>query len=97
MRVLFVSHDFLPRHAAGTEIYTWQLAKRLQQRGHEVHVFTTEKDVARADRSLARREFDGLPVHELVNNLFYEGFRETYDWPPAERAFAANMKSLSQF
>ena len=33
MRVLLVSHDFLPRHPMGTEVYTWQLGKALQARG----------------------------------------------------------------
>jgi len=94
MRVLFVSHDFLPRHSAGTEVYTWQLARRLSERGHDVHVFTTEKDVSRADGSLVRRSFDGIPVHELTNNLFYEDFRETYDWPPAARTFSALLDEL---
>lgn len=94
MRILFVCHDFLPAHAAGTEIHTWQLAKRLQARGHEAHVFAAEKDVGRADRSLVRRTFDGIGVHELVNNLFYEGFRETWEWAPAERAFGAVLDEL---
>ena len=30
MKVLLVSHDFLPRHAMGTEIYTLQLGKELR-------------------------------------------------------------------
>ncbi len=94
MRALLVSHDFLPRHAAGTEIQTWQLAKGLQARGHEVQVFTTEKDVARPDRSLVRRTFDGIPVHELVNNLFYADFRESWEWAPAEHALGALLDEL---
>lgn len=94
MRVLLVSHDFLPRHSAGTEIYTWQLARRLVERGHAVEVFTTDKDVSLPDESLHQRRFDGLPVHELVNNLFYADFRETWDWAPAERAFARLLDEL---
>ena len=94
MRILYVSHDFLPRHPAGTEIYTWQLAKRVQERGHEVHVFTTEKDVGRPHLRLDRREWDGLPVHELVNNLFYGEFPETWDWHPAVEAFARLLDEL---
>ena len=87
MRVLYVSHDFLPLHPLGTEIYTWQLAKRMQERGHDVHVFTTEKDIGRPHLRVERREWDGLPVLELVNNLFYDDFAETWDWPPAVEAF----------
>jgi glycosyltransferase involved in cell wall biosynthesis len=89
MRVLFVVHDFLPRHPLGTEIYAWKLGRELQARGHEVRVLTTEKDVARPHLSVRERVWDGLPVTELTNNLFYERFEETWDWPPARAALAA--------
>lgn len=87
MRILLVSHDFLPLHPSGTEIYTWQLGTALKDRGHDVHVFTTEKDVGRPNLRVDLREYGGLPVHELVNNLFYNDFRETWDYPPAARSF----------
>ena len=94
MRILLVSHDFLPAHPAGTEIYTWQLGRALKARGHEVHVFTTEKDVGRPNLRVDLREFGGLPVHELVNNLFYNDFRETWDYPPAARSFGVFLDDL---
>lgn len=87
MRILFLVHDFLPAHPSGTEVYTGALALRLSERGHEVRLFATEKDIARAHLSLERREWEGLVVHELVNNLFYADFRQTWDFPPAEAAF----------
>ncbi|NOT30642.1 MAG: hypothetical protein HOP15_09375, partial [Planctomycetes bacterium] len=86
MRILFLVHDFLPAHPSGTEVYTGALALRLRERGHEVRIFATEKDIARPHLFLSQREWQGLVVHELVNNLFYEDFRETWDFPPAERA-----------
>lgn len=88
MRILFLVHDFLPAHPSGTEVYTGALALRLAERGHEVRLFATEKDIARPHLELVQREWQGLRVHELVNNLFYDDFRETWDFPPAERAFA---------
>ena len=88
MRVLYVSHDFLPKHASGTEIHTAELAAAMRARGVETELFTTEKDIARPHLSLHEREWEGLRVHELVNNLFYDDFRETWDWPAAEAAFA---------
>jgi len=88
MRILFLVHDFLPAHAAGTEVYTGSLALGLAQRGHDVRVFATEKDIAREHLALQERRWRGLVVHELVNNLFYEDFRATWDFPAAERAFA---------
>ena len=81
MKILLVSHDFLPEHAMGTEIYTWHLGCALRRRGHDVHVFTTEKDVSLPNLSVQLRDYDGLPVHELINNLFYNDFRETWTTP----------------
>ncbi|RKY17358.1 MAG: glycosyltransferase family 4 protein, partial [Planctomycetota bacterium] len=39
MRVLLLIHDYLPAHAAGSEIYTGHLAGALLARGHDVAVF----------------------------------------------------------
>jgi len=94
MRVLFLVHDFLPAHPAGTELYTGGVAQALAARGHEVHIFATEKDIARPHLALSRRTWEGLPVHELVNNLFYADFRETWDYPPAAEAFARVLDEL---
>ena len=91
MRVLLVSHNFLPRHRAGTEIYTWQLGCELSARGHEVEVFTSEKEVSLPDLSLRRREVEGLTVNELINNLFFEDFRQTWDRPEVDRIFGAEL------
>jgi glycosyltransferase involved in cell wall biosynthesis len=87
MRILLLVHDFLPAHPSGTEVYTGALALRLAERGHEVRLFATEKDISRPHLALERRTWEGLTVHELVNNLFYADFRETWDYPPAEAAF----------
>jgi glycosyltransferase involved in cell wall biosynthesis len=87
MRVLFLVHDFLPAHPSGTEVYTGAVAQRLSERGHEVRIFATEKDIGRAHLALEQRTWQGLVVHELVNNLFYRDFRETWDHPPAAAAF----------
>lgn len=87
MRVLLISHDFLPAHPSGTEIYTAQLSRRLRERGLEVQLFTTEKDISAKHLSLREREYEGMRVHELVNNLFYDEFVETYDWDAPLEAF----------
>ena len=94
MRVLFLSHDFLPHHAAGTELYSGHLARRLRERGHDVRVFTTEKDIGRVHLSVTRREWEGVPVYELVNNHFYQDFAETWDWPAARESFARVLEEF---
>ncbi len=50
-------------------------------------VFTATKDISRAHLSLWEREWQGLRVHELVNNLFHRTFRETWELPAAEQRF----------
>jgi len=80
-------HFFLPDHSAGTEVYTYNLARALQDRGHEVEVFATEKILSKRSYALLKRDVDGLPVHVMVNNLEHETFTETFANPRAEGAF----------
>ena len=94
MRLLLVAHNFLPAHAAGTEVYTGQLARSLQALGHDVHLLATEKDVARPDGSVVRRQWEGLEVTELTNNLFHASFEETWSNPRMEALFAAELERL---
>jgi glycosyltransferase involved in cell wall biosynthesis len=87
VNVLFVVHQFLPRHAAGTEIYTYHLMKELQRRGHEVTLFTTEFYGDRAQYELERKDYDGLPVWEAVHNHYFPSFEHSYVDPDMERLF----------
>ncbi|MBI5365118.1 MAG: glycosyltransferase [Planctomycetes bacterium] len=87
MRILLVSHNFPPDATAGTETYTAELGERLLARGHAVEVFTTHKDVGRREHEVVERSWRGLPVHDLVNNLYYRDFRSTWDHPALEPAF----------
>ena len=81
MKVLLVCHNYLPAHTAGTEIYTAQLARRLVELEVGVRVFTSDKLISRPDLTLVEREHEGVPVSELVNNLHYAEFGETWDHP----------------
>ena len=94
MKVLLVSHNFLPAHTGGTELYTLQLGQHLDRRGHDVHVFTAEKDISRSDMSLHEREFGGLPVTELVNNLHYQEFEESWDNSRVDEVFDQFLERL---
>lgn len=40
MRILLITHQFLPDHTTGTEVLTGQVALELVRRGHEVRIFT---------------------------------------------------------
>jgi len=94
MRVLIVTHRSLPAHPAGTEVHTHTLARALAAQGHEVRVFTAEKDVSRPDLSLTEREHEGVRYTELVNNLFHTSFEQTYRHAGCEARFAEVLEAF---
>jgi glycosyltransferase involved in cell wall biosynthesis len=77
MRILIVVHYFLPRHLAGTELYTFRLAQELQKE-HEVALFYAELDGRARSYSVRTGEYKGIPFTEVVNNHSYWSFRSTY-------------------
>ncbi len=81
LRSLHLIHDYLPRHAAGSEIYTAHLAAAQRAAGHEVAVFTCEEDRAAPQWSLRERAHDGVPVFEAVYNRIYHDLTAHWDDP----------------
>lgn len=71
-----------------------ELDARLAARGCTVTVFTTNKNVGREDLSTRHYRHRGLEVIELVNNLFLEGFLETWDRSEVAARFAAALDEL---
>lgn len=65
LRVLMVIHDFLPRHAAGSEIYTFNILQALKRRGHEVHLLTTEAHQGVHSYNVRETAVEGIPVTEV--------------------------------
>ncbi len=87
MKILMPVHFFLPEHSAGTEVYTYNLARSLTELGHEVEIFCSEKVLSKRSYSMFERNVDGLKCHVMVNNLDHEHFHETFANPRAEGAF----------
>lgn len=87
MKILMPVHFFLPDHSAGTEVYTYNLARALQARGHGVEIFCSEKELSRRSYSLSERDVDGLRCHVMVNNLEHEEFSETFANARVETVF----------
>jgi glycosyltransferase involved in cell wall biosynthesis len=58
MRILFVTHRFLPRYISGTEVYSALLAQELAGLGHHVQIFTGDPSVKNAYAT----NWNGLPV-----------------------------------
>jgi glycosyltransferase involved in cell wall biosynthesis len=81
VRVLLLIHDYLPLHAAGSEIYTAHLAAALKARGHEVAVFTCEERRDLPQYELTERVHDDVPVFEAIYNRIYHDLSEQWDDP----------------
>lgn len=84
MKILVVVHQFLPEHRAGSEYYTFYLSRELARRGHEVVLYTTEMDHGARHAELRRREHEGLPVLEAVNNHQFPSLWDAWRDPEME-------------
>jgi glycosyltransferase involved in cell wall biosynthesis len=69
LKILYVTHQFLPEYVAGTEILTYQTAKEVRCRGHDVFVFTGHR-VARAMETpkTSCDGYDGIPVYKFTRS-----------------------------
>ena len=99
MRVVYVLHQFFPRHITGTETYTCGLAKALQKKGHEVSVLCYEHSHFEGipTQGIIDDEYRGIPVRRLCydpklapNPVFYEYYNPLMgEWA---RAFFSEIK-----
>ncbi len=95
MKVLYVVHHFLPpRHVAGTEIYTFNLAREMSRRGHSVHIYYAESYMDKPQYHLERKTFKGLPCHEVVHNYKYPTFRHTWKDERMEEIFESVIREV---
>jgi glycosyltransferase involved in cell wall biosynthesis len=71
LRIAYLTHQYLPRHVGGTEVYTHGLAVRARNAGHEVCVIThvESPSLDRADYQAVATEHDGIAVTEIHHNL----------------------------
>ncbi len=88
MKILLIIHDFLPRHMAGSEIYTYKLAKELSGR-HDVALYFTEHRPECEQYSLNKGDYDGLQFFEATYNHSVNSFKETYLNSAMEKNFIA--------
>ena len=71
VRILLAVHQFLPRYFSGTEVLTFEIAKELRRRGHEVHILTAEPASPELARTMPAVDDDveGFPVHRYHHNV----------------------------
>ncbi len=94
MRILQVIHDYLPRHRAGSEVYTHLLSRALIARGNDVTVLYAERDLGRLEYSTRRLVLDGVPLVEVVWNDGAATFSETYENPRMEALFSKLLDEI---
>ena len=75
MKILFVVHQFLPRHLAGTEVYTYCLARSLKDRGHEVSIYTRENGFFDEALRNESTQYDGLNIKTVYFNSLNRRFK----------------------
>jgi len=85
MKILLGVHYYLPRHQAGTELYTRALARQFKEQGHSVWIFTSE-DQAGPDFKILRDAHEGIPVFRICYSRVPD-FKASYQRPEFDRLF----------
>ena len=99
LHILYVVHGFPPETWAGTEIYTYNIAKEMQRRGHRctiLHRVPAELSVADggpADFHIEQGEFQGLRVLRWTHRLEHDSLRHSYLHPEAEESFRRLLRT----
>ncbi len=68
MRVLYVVHNFPPYHWAGTEVYTYNIAKGMLQKGHDVDVYCWEYLDGGKEYHHRDEDYEGLRVRRVLRD-----------------------------
>lgn len=89
MKILIVANGFPPSAYGGVEVYCYDLARELLERGHTVKVFCRESNFTKADGEYWEDSLDGIPVVRIVNDMKTQQstFRQGYIDEAVEQAF----------
>jgi glycosyltransferase involved in cell wall biosynthesis len=93
LRVLMVSHDFLPRHRGGVEVYAWRLAKELA-RHHEIRLLCTESHPGVPSYRVREDVFDGIPVTEISHQHVASSFERSWRDPKVDAIFRGVLREF---
>jgi glycosyltransferase involved in cell wall biosynthesis len=73
LRIALIVHQFLPRHAAGTEQLTLKIAQALRARQNDVVIVTAEP-TSNAAPTITQDSIDGVPVLRLQGVAIHDPF-----------------------
>lgn len=95
LNLLYVVHGFPPDTWAGTEVYTLNLAREMQARGHTVTILTRAPAAGdEPDFTLREDEVLGLRVLRMTHRLVHMRLQESYVQPRAEVPFRRILAEL---
>lgn len=82
MKIVLPVHHFPPRYSAGAELYTFRLARWLQQQGHQAEVVAVEsiEEGSTGQLTVSADEYEGIPVQRLTFNLIEAAERRRWDY-----------------
>jgi len=94
MKILYVVHGFPPRNVAGTETYTYSLAKEIAQ-NHEVRIFYRFADPKNEEYLIEKGTYEGLD-YWAINNTYRKNntFEAYYIHPVLEPPFRACLEDF---
>ena len=81
MKILYLTHRFPPDHFRGTEVYTFELAREMIRREHQVLVIAVREMKEPGKMSVIRDSYCGVPVDRICKNLKPDDFREIFFRP----------------
>lgn len=92
MRVLYVVHQFMPDYIGGTEQDTWEVAKRMRARGHEVAIVHR----APGTGGLVETQRGAIPVYRMNSGSMntWSLFTATFGNPHLARQFRAVFQAF---
>ena len=99
MKILFVIHQYLPRHCAGTEVYTHSLVRELSKR-HEVSVYCHEPALDGGSVPYVSETYEGIQVRRVAAWVAghkprpWDVFRNSYRNPVIEADFCRMLADL---
>jgi glycosyltransferase involved in cell wall biosynthesis len=95
MKILQVSHSFLPFNFAGVEVYTYNLCRELSK-NHKVYIFYRINDLRFKDYRIFYGNLNGLEYY-AINNTFrrYDSFESTYKNREIDERFSEILEIIN--
>lgn len=87
LRVLYVVHGYPPESVAGTEVYTYNLAREVHGRGHTTGVFYRSIREEIPEFGLQEADDQGIQLFRLKHGLEFQHAGESYSHPVIEARF----------